>query len=194
MGTTEVLYLALVAIVASARIAELGLAKRNAAAMLARGGVELGRGHYPAMVALHTAFLIACPVEVVLLERPFSPLLGAVMLGLLIAAMALRTWAIRSLGGHWTTRIVLVPDTPVVRRGPYRLLRHPNYLAVIVELFALPLVHGAWSTAAVVGVLNAWLLTVRIRTEEAALARQTDYGQVFEGVPRFTPGSPGARP
>lgn len=179
------LYLALVAVVAIERVFELRLARRNAARMLARGGVEVGAGHYPWMVALHTLFLIACPLEVFLLARPFCPMVGWTMLALVIAAMGLRYWAVSSLGDRWTTRIVLVPEEPVVRRGPYRWLRHPNYLAVITEIFALPLVHGAWITGLIATALNAWLLTVRIGTEERALATRADYGKAFASVPRF---------
>ncbi len=179
------LYLALVVFVAIERVFELRLARRNAARMMARGGVEVGAGHYPWMVTLHTLFLIAGPLEVFLLARPFTPLIGWPMLAFVIAAMGLRYWAVSSLGDRWTTRIVLVPDEAVVRRGPYRWLRHPNYLAVITEIVALPLVHGAWITALVASTLNAWLLTVRIRAEERALVARADYGQAFSAVPRF---------
>jgi len=179
------MYLALVVAVAGIRLLELRRSQRHTAAMLARGGIEVGRGHYLWMVALHTAWLIACPLEVFALHRPFVPTLGWPMLGLVVAAMALRSWSIITLGGRWSTRIVLVSGEPVVRRGPYRRLRHPNYLAVIAELLALPLVHTAWITALAAGLANAWLLAVRIRTEEAALGRGADYGGAFAHLPRF---------
>jgi methyltransferase len=185
LDMSAALYLALVIAVAVERVIELRLARRNAARMLARGGLEVGHGHYPWMVALHTLFLLACPLEVFLLSRPFLPALGGPMLALVVMAMVLRYWAVSSLGDRWTTRVVVVPDEPVVRRGPYRWLRHPNYLAVITEIVALPLVHTAWLTALVVSALNAWLLAVRIRAEERALASRADYDQVFAATPRF---------
>ncbi len=166
---SRLLYAALVGLVAVQRLAELALARRNRRWLLARGGVEAGSGHYRWMVALHAAFLPACVLEVWLLERPFRPGLGGAMLALLLAAMALRYWAIATLGRRWTTRIVVLPVEPLVRRGPYRWLRHPNYLAVAVELAALPLVHGAWWTAVGFGLANGVLLRVRIGAENRAM-------------------------
>jgi len=171
---SRLLYTGLVAAVAAARLVELRVARMNLERLLARGGVEAGAGHYPAMVALHALWLLACPAEVWLLDRPLLPPLAAAMLVLLAAAMALRYWAIASpggLGGRWTTRIVVLPGAPLIETGPYRLLRHPNYLAVVVEILALPLVHTAWITAIVATAANAMILAVRIRAEEAALRR-----------------------
>ncbi|WP_455359867.1 isoprenylcysteine carboxyl methyltransferase family protein [Streptomyces sp. SYSU K21746] len=166
-------YTALVLAVAGERIAELVVALRNARWSLARGGTEAGRGHYPAMVALHTALLAGCLAEVWLAGRPFLPLLGWTMLAVVVAAQALRWWCIRTLGRQWNTRVIVVPGLPLVSGGPYRWLRHPNYVAVVAEGLALPLVHGAWVTAAVFTGLNAVLMAVRIRCEEAALATMT---------------------
>jgi methyltransferase len=188
MRTSEILFLTLVAAVALARLAELRLAARNRRALLAQGGVEVGAGHYPWMVALHALFLLAAPLEVVLLRRPFRPLLAGAMLVVLAAAMALRYAAIVTLGGRWTTRIVVVPGLPPVVGGPYRFLRHPNYVAVVLEMAALPLVHGAWSTAAVFSAANLLLLRVRIRAEERALAEAGPYASRFAATPRFVPG------
>jgi methyltransferase len=164
------MYTLLVLVVAGIRLVELRVANANAAASLARGGVESGRGHYPAMVALHTAFLVGCVAEVWLLDRPFLPWLGWPMLALLVGAHALRWWCIRTLGSQWTTRVIVVPGASLVASGPYRYLRHPNYVAVVLEGIALPLVHTAWLTALTFTVLNAVLLTGRIRVEEQALA------------------------
>lgn len=163
------LYTVLVALVAIERLAELVLAKRNLAWSLARGGREVGFGHYPFMVALHTGLLIGCVLEVWLGDRPFLPALGWPMLVLLVLAQLLRWWCIRALGPQWNTRVIVVPELGLVTAGPYRFSRHPNYVAVVVEGFALPLVHTAWLTAVAFTVLNAWLLTVRIRTENTAL-------------------------
>lgn len=167
---TRLLYTLLVAAVALGRLVELRIAERHRRSLLARGGVEAGAGHYPWMVALHTAFLISCPLEVWLLDRPFLPVLAAAMLVLLLGAVALRWWVIAILGERWTTRILVLPGAPLVTGGPYRLLRHPNYLAVVAEIAALPLVHTAWMTALAFTLLNAWLLRVRIQAEEEALA------------------------
>ena len=163
-------YLVLIALVACERLLELVVSRRNLAWSLARGGSEHGRGHYPFMVVLHTALLVGAVVEVAVAERPFLPWLGWAMLALVVATQALRWWCIRTLGPRWNTRIVVVPGLPLVSRGPYRLLSHPNYVAVVVEGIALPLVHTAWVTALVFSVLNLLLLRVRIRAEEAAMA------------------------
>lgn len=152
------------------RLVELVISQRNIAWSLDRGGQEFGAGHYPAMVLLHTGFLVGALVEVLLAHRPFWPELGWPMLALVAAAQALRWWCIATLGHRWNTKIIVLSRVPLVRAGPYRWIRHPNYLAVVVEGVALPLVHTAWVTAIAFTVLNAWLLTVRIRTENRALS------------------------
>lgn len=159
-----------VALVALERLAELVVSKRNAAWSLAHGGRESGRGHYPVMVVLHTGFLAAMMAEAFLRRPDVAPLLAWSMLALVLAAQALRWWCIAVLGRQWNTRVIVVPGLDAVRSGPYRWLRHPNYVAVVVEGVALPLVHGAWITAVAFTVLNAALLTVRLRVENAALA------------------------
>jgi methyltransferase len=163
-------YYALVIAVCCERVAELVVAKRNAAWSAERGGVETGQGHYPAMVVLHTGLLAGCLVEPWALHRSFLPWLGWPMIALTIAAQGLRWWCITTLGPRWNTRVIVVPGLPLVDKGPYRRFRHPNYVAVVVEGFALPLAGSAWITAAVFAVLNAWLLTVRLRCETKALA------------------------
>ncbi|MEV8444229.1 isoprenylcysteine carboxyl methyltransferase family protein [Streptomyces parvus] len=163
-------YTVLVLAVAAERLAELVVARRNTRWSLARGGVESGREHYPAMVALHTALLAGCLAEVHLADRPFPPVLGWVMVAAVVAAQALRWWCIRALGPRWNTRVIVVPGLPRVTGGPYRWLSHPNYVAVAAEGLALPLVHGAWVTALVFTALNAALMVVRIRCEDGALA------------------------
>jgi methyltransferase len=164
-------YALLIAVVACERLAELVIARRNLAWSLERGGVEVGAGHYPVMVVLHTGFLLGCLAEVFLLDRPFLPALGWSMLAIVVAAQVLRWWCITTLGPRWNTRVVVIPGAPRVNGGPYRLFSHPNYVAVVAEGIALPLVHTAWITALVFTVLNAALLTRRITTENAALAR-----------------------
>ncbi|OKJ08116.1 isoprenylcysteine carboxyl methyltransferase family protein [Kitasatospora sp. CB01950] len=159
----------LVALVAVERLAELLVARRNAAWSLARGGVEYGRRHYPPMVALHTGLLAGCLLEVWWAGRPFVPMLGWPVLVLALAAQGLRWWCIGTLGPRWNTRVIVVPGLPLVAGGPYGWLRHPNYLAVVVEGFALPLVHTAWVTALGFTLLNSLLLATRLRCEDAAL-------------------------
>ncbi|QXE38378.1 isoprenylcysteine carboxyl methyltransferase family protein [Streptomyces sp. GMY02] len=166
-------YGVLVLAVGAERLAELVVARRNTRWSLERGAVERGRGHYPPMVVLHTALLIGCLAEVRLAERPFTPVLGWTMVAVVVAAQALRWWCIRTLGPRWNTRVLVVPGLPLVTGGPYRLLRHPNYVAVVAEGVALPLAHGAWLTALVFTALNAVLLAVRIRCENHALALAT---------------------
>src|SRR5690349_3651912 len=121
------------------------------------------------MVVLHTGLLVGAVAEVWLAGRPFVPALGWPMLALVVLSQGLRWWCIATLGNQWNTRVVVVPGLPLVRRGPYRLVPHPNYVAVVVEGLALPLVHTAWVTALVFTVANAVLLTVRVRVENAAL-------------------------
>ncbi|WP_328320607.1 isoprenylcysteine carboxyl methyltransferase family protein [Streptomyces sp. NBC_00388] len=163
-------YVLLVAAVAAERIAELVVARRNERWSMARGATVAGQGHYPAMVALHTGLLAACVAEAWLGGRPFVPALAWPMAAVLVAAQGLRWWCISTLGPRWNTRVIVVPGLPLVEGGPYRWLRHPNYVAVVAEGVALPLVHTAWLTAVAFTVLNAVLLTVRIRCENAALA------------------------
>ncbi|NDO88342.1 isoprenylcysteine carboxyl methyltransferase family protein [Cellulosimicrobium composti] len=167
-------YVALVGATALERVAELVVSARNARWSFARGGVESGRGHFPAMVALHTGLLLACVAEAWLADRPFLPWLGWPMLVLVLASQGLRWWCIATLGPRWNTRVIVVPGLPLVARGPYRWLRHPNYVAVVVEGFALPLVHSCWVTAIAFTVLNAVLLArFRIPAEERALTLAT---------------------
>ncbi|MDP2313363.1 MAG: isoprenylcysteine carboxylmethyltransferase family protein [Pseudomonadota bacterium] len=171
MSPTALGFLGVLALVGLERVAELVVATRNAAWSFAHGGVEHGRGHYPAMVVLHTGFLFGAAAEVVLLDRPFVPWLGALCLVALVAAQALRWWVITTLGTRWNTRVIVIPGLAPVEGGPFRWLRHPNYLAVVAEGLALPLVHGAWATALTFTVLNAFLLRERIRIEDHALGR-----------------------
>jgi len=159
--------------VAAERVAELVVSERNLDWSRARGGREFGAGHYPVMVALHSGLLTGALVEVVVLRRRFTRGLGMPRLAAVLAAQVLRWWCITTLGKQWNTRVVVVPGAQRVVRGPYRLLPHPNYVAVVTEGAALPLVHGAWMTALVFSLLNAGLLKVRINVENAALENLT---------------------
>ncbi len=151
------------------RLLELALSLRNERLLRARGAVERGRGHYPLMVVLHVLWLLSTLVEG-LLRGPSLPAWWPVPLALFLLVQPLRYWAILSLGDHWNTRVLVVPGAKLVARGPYRYLRHPNYVVVAVEIATLPLIFGAWATALVFSALNATLLFARIREENRALA------------------------
>ena len=180
-------YLVLLALLGAERLLELRLSRRNAAWAFERGGIEFGERHFFWMRLLHAGFLISCALEVTLLQRPFDARVGVPMLALALAAQSLRYWAIASLGPRWNVRVIVVPGLPVVTRGPYRWLRHPNYLAVLIEGFAVPLIHGAWLTALVFSAANATLLVVRIRCEERALVGHCDYAEQLGDRPRLVP-------
>jgi methyltransferase len=185
MVSAYALYVAFIGVVSLERVLELVLSRRNAAAAFAQGAVEVGQGHFRVMTALHTLFLVACVAEPVLCDRAFPGLLGWVALGLALLAQGLRYWAISTLGPRWNTRIIVLPSVPPVVAGPYRFIKHPNYVAVMLELIALPLIFGGWLTALVFSLANAALLTVRIRMEEQALG--PSYDHAFAHRPRFVP-------
>lgn len=185
MVSSLTLYTALIALVGVERLVELYLSKRNARRAFARGAAEHGRGHYRVMAAFHTLFLVSCVAEAWLSGRAFPGALGWAALVGSTLAQALRYWAIATLGDRWNTRVIVLPNAPPVTGGPYRFVRHPNYLAVIVEVALLPLVHGGWVTALAFSLGNAALLWVRIRAEEAALGAR--YAAVFHQHRRFIP-------
>lgn len=159
-----ILSIAVLALVTAQRLGELVVAQRNTHRLLAEGGVERGAEHYPLMVALHAAWLGG--LWTLAWNRP------AYLWWLATYAVleALRVWVLASIGGRWTTRIIVVPGEALVRKGPYRLLPHPNYAVVAGEIAVLPLVFGLAGFAVVFSILNAAMLWLRIRTESAALA------------------------
>jgi methyltransferase len=154
-----------VALVALQRLGELLYAARNTRQLKRRGAVEHGRNHYPLFIALHGFWLIAILVAV-----PAHAAIDWLPLSLFIVLQAVRLWIVATLGIFWTTRIITLPGAPLIRRGPYRLLRHPNYLVVIGEIALLPLAFGAWRIAAAFSLLNLALLAWRRSIEDAALA------------------------
>ncbi len=155
----------IVGLVALQRLGELVYARRNSRRLLARGGVEVGAGHYPFLVLLHGAWLIALAVAV-----PRDAPVNVALLAVFLALQGGRLWVMKTLGRYWTTRIITVPGAPVVTSGPYRFLRHPNYWVVAGEIAVLPLVFGAWEIAALFSLANLALLRHRIRIEDQALA------------------------
>jgi methyltransferase len=150
--------------VALLRLIELFYAARNTRRLLARGAIEVAREQYPWFVALHAAWLLAMFAFI-----PAATMPNLYLLAIFVVAQAARVWIIASLGPYWTTRVITLPGAPLVRRGPYAFLRHPNYAIVCIELAVLPLAFGAWQIALVFTVANAVLLAWRIRVENAAL-------------------------
>jgi methyltransferase len=155
----------LLLLVTGQRLLELVIARRNTQRLLASGGYEVGRSHYPLIVALHTAWLIAAWAWWI---GGDALLYTWALIGYLLVQV-LRIWVMRSLGRFWTTRIIVVPDAPLVQRGPYRLLRHPNYLVVALEIALLPLALGSWPLAVLFSLGNAAILWLRLRVEAASL-------------------------
>jgi methyltransferase len=152
------------ALVATQRLIELVYSARNTRQLLARGGTEVGAVQYPFFVLLHAAWLVCIAVFVPAATPP-----NWWLLGLYAILQPLRVWTIATLGPYWTTRIITLPDAPLVRSGPYRVVRHPNYVVVCAEIAILPLAFGAVEIAIIFSILNASLLSWRIRTEERAL-------------------------
>ena len=160
-----ILNLVILSLVTLQRIGELWLSNRNTRRLLARGAQECSPGHYPLIVALHATWLAA-----LWWLAPLRPIAGFWLALFLLIEMA-RIWVLVSLGPRWTTRIIVLPDAPLVRRGPYHWLNHPNYVVVVAEIAVLPLVFGLWQIALVFSVLDAIVLTVRIREENKGLGR-----------------------
>lgn len=158
---------AVIVFVVLERLLELLWSRANTRRLLAQGAFESAPGHYPLFVVLHGAWLAAVAVAVAVL--PDAPVSGF-WLAIYAALQAARLWVMASLGRFWTTRIITMPGAPLIRRGPYRYLRHPNYWIVAAELAVLPLIFGQWAIAAVFTVANALLLRVRVASEDAALA------------------------
>lgn len=168
------------------RAAELVVSTRHQAQLLEEGGKKIAEPTYPLMVAVHLGLFIGSAYEVWRYERPFLPVLGWSMLGLLALCVAGRLWVWQSLGPQWNTQI-MTTSRPITTTGPYRYVRHPNYTIVIVEIGALPLAHSAYITAFICSLINAFVLHHRIRLEEAALLMRPDYRRVMANKPRFLP-------
>ncbi|MDG5472712.1 isoprenylcysteine carboxylmethyltransferase family protein [Jeotgalibacillus sp. ET6] len=172
------IYLIIILVVVQ-RLAELIAAKRNEQWMREQGAFEAGASHYPYMLALHIGFFLSLLAETLFFDRPLSPF-WPLLLPLFLAAQAFRIWCLRSLGRFWNTKILILPDAEVVRKGPYKWIKHPNYLVVTVELLILPLLLQAYATAVLFSLLNAVMLSVRIPVEEKALKGSTNYKESFE--------------
>ena len=155
----------ILSLVAAQRLVELALAASNTRRLLARGAREVGRAHYPLFVLLHSSWLVAIAVTTPIDRQPYWPLIGV-----FIVLQLLRVWVVATLGPYWTTRIITLDDAPIVRRGPFRFVRHPNYCVVVAEIAVLPMAFGDWPVALTWTVLNALLLRHRIRIEMGALS------------------------
>jgi methyltransferase len=181
------LFAVLVLLAAVQRIAELRRSQRNEARLRALGAREHAPGHFRLMQLLHSAWFVSMLLETKLLRTPFRPWLAVAALLVFCAGQALRIGAMRALAERWTVRIFTVPGEPPVTHGIYRYLKHPNYLGVVLELAALPMVHSAWRTALVFSLANALLLWVRVSAEERALDVDGQYRESFAGQRRFIP-------
>lgn len=161
--TTTTAY-AILLLVVLQRVGELWYAARNTRTLKKRGAIEYGRGHYPLIVLLHASWLSAIAIGI-----RSDPAIRTLPLMFFVLLQALRVWVLATLGPYWTTRVITLPDAPLVKRGPYRFVRHPNYLVVTGEMALLPLMFGQVTNAIFFSVLNGLLLAWRIRVEDAAL-------------------------
>jgi methyltransferase len=185
--SSEKAFLVLLAAVGVGRLLELRLSRRHQRALAARGARREPEPGFAAMVTLHAGVLVGSAVEVLVLHRPCVPALAVPALALFALANVLRWWVIATLGPHWNAQVVGSLALGVVTEGPYRFVRHPNYLAVFVELTALPLMHGAWLTALAGAALHVVVLRRRLALEEAVLGANPDYRAAMSGKPRFVP-------
>ncbi|MCM3757670.1 isoprenylcysteine carboxyl methyltransferase [Sporosarcina aquimarina] len=167
-----------ISIVILQRLAELVIAKNNEKRMKAQGAYEVGASHYPAIVLLHTAFFVSLLVEVLIRKPELSPIWG-ILLTIFLLTQVLRVWCLASLGKYWNTKIIILPGADVVMKGPYKFIRHPNYVIVATEILVLPMIFGAYFTAITFTLLNAWMMSVRIPQEEQALKDATNYKEKF---------------
>ena len=188
LSTPTLFFGALVLAVAALRVFELNLSRKRTAALIDVGALKVPEPHFRSMVALHSGILIGCLIEAWLRARPPGAALTLSMLALVLAANALRLWVIATLGRHWNVRIIASLPLGVISQGPFRFIRHPNYLAVFVELLALPLAGGAWITAGAGAVGHAWVLAHRIRCEEHMLMSDAEYRARMGHKSRFIPG------
>lgn len=187
MDLSVIAFLLLLVLVGLTRIVELGVSRRHQQALIRRGVAKRSDPQYMWMVALHVSVLVGAGFEVVFLRRPLIPALAAIASLLFLLATALRWWVIRSLGTHWNVEVMASGTLGVITTGPFRWVRHPNYLGVFLELVALPLIHTAWITALFGAAGNAWVLRHRLGIEEAVLNENPVYRSEMGGKPRFLP-------
>lgn len=184
---TRVAFIALLAAVGAGRLLEMRLSRRHARTLEARGFRREAEPAFLAMVALHTGVLVAAALEVLLADRRPPAVLAVAALALFVLSNLLRWWVIRTMADHWNVRVVNALALGVVTAGPFRWVRHPNYVAVFVELLALPLIHGAYVTAAVGTAAHIVVLARRIALEESVLLQNATYRATMGPKPRFLP-------
>ncbi len=187
MGVSQAAYFALLFAVGLGRLVEIQLSARNQRRLAAQGAAKVREPHFPWMVLLHAGVLISAALEVLLLRRPLIPALALPMGVLFLLANALRWWVIASLAEHWNVQVMNSTQLGIVARGPYRWIRHPNYVAVFVELIALPLIHTAWLTAVWASAFHLWVLHRRLEVEERILLADPTYRATMATKPRFLP-------
>lgn len=166
----QISFTVLLVLVAVERVIELIISKRNLRWSFAQGGIEFGRSHYKYMVVIHVGLLLGSLIEIWTVRPKLNPILSWTMFLLAIGSQALRWWCIQTLGRRWNTLVVIIPGMPAIHDGPYKWLKHPNYVAVVIEGLALPMVGFAWRTALIFTVLNIFVLTARLKSENTALA------------------------
>lgn len=184
---TRKIFVVVVALLALQRLLELRLSRRNEKRIAAQGGQEFFPAQIQVMKVLHTAWFGSMLYEVIMLKRPFLPLLSSLSTVVLAAGQVLRYTAIRTLGERWTVNVMCIPGAALVQKGIYRWIRHPNYLGVALEIAAVPLLHGAYLTAAIFSTLNALVLSWRIRSEEKVLNENNGYERYFADHNKFLP-------
>jgi methyltransferase len=188
MDISVIAFLALLLAVGLLRIFELRVSSLHEQQMIAHGATKIREPQFRWIVFVHTAVLIGAAVEVVLLRRPFIPFLSALMLFIFLAANAVRLWVVLTMGKLWNVQVVNSTSLGIVTSGPFRFVRHPNYAAVFLEMFSLPLVHTAWITAPLACLAYAAAISRRIVLEESVLSSNPEYRAAMSGKPRFLPG------
>jgi methyltransferase len=188
MDITVIAFLALLLAVALLRLFELRVSRRHQEELIARGATKVNKPQFRWVVLVHSFVLIGAALEVVLLRRPFFPLLAALMFAIFLASNAVRLWVVRTMGQHWNVQVMDSTRLGVVTSGPFRFVRHPNYAAVFAEMLALPMIHTAWITALAGSLAHAAVLAQRLSTEERVLFANPDYRAAMAGKPRFLPG------
>jgi methyltransferase len=188
MDITVVAFLGLLVAVAALRFVELAISRRHQQGLVARGAAKVSEPKFHWMVIVHVCVLVGAALEVVLLKRPFLPVLAAISFVIFLAANGVRWWVIRTLGEHWNVQVMDSTKLGVITSGPFRYVRHPNYAAVFAEMLALPLIHTAWITALAGSLAHVLVLRQRLATEERVLFSNPAYRTAMSSKRRFFPG------
>jgi methyltransferase len=187
MDVSRVEYLALLVVAGAGRLLEMGISRRNQRKLAEHGVTRVREPRFPWMVTLHVGVFVAAGVEVILLQRPLIPALAITMGTLFLLSNLLRWWVIGTLRSHWNVQVMDSARLGVVSSGPYRWVRHPNYVAVFVELISLPLIYSAWITASIAAIAHVWVLHNRLAVEDRVLLANPGYRAAMGGKPRFLP-------